>query len=89
MRLPVILLPDGGHHVVDLVHADDLAEAHLLLMAAGQSGELYNVTDGRYYQMAEPHTLDGPCATPLSLATIHSWELAVCVRPWAATVGRL
>jgi len=53
MRLPVIPLPDGGRHVVDLVHADDVAEAHLLVMEAGQPGEAYNVTDGGCYQMRE------------------------------------
>jgi len=53
VRLPVVPLPDGGRHVVDLVHADDLATAHLLLMAAGQSGEAYNVTGGGRLQAGE------------------------------------
>jgi len=53
MRLPVIPLPDGGRHVVDLVHADDVAAAHLLVMEAGQPGEAYNVTDGGCYKMRE------------------------------------
>jgi nucleoside-diphosphate-sugar epimerase len=53
MRLPVIPLPDGGRHVVDLVHADDVAAAHLLVMETGQPGEAYNVTDGGCYQLRE------------------------------------
>lgn len=53
MRLPVIPLPDGGRHVVDLVHADDLAAACLLIMEAGQPGDAYNVTDGGCHQAGE------------------------------------
>jgi dihydroflavonol-4-reductase len=53
VRLPVVPLPDGGRHVIDLVHADDLATAHLLVMAAGQSGEAYNVTGGGRLQAGE------------------------------------
>ena len=53
MRLPVIPLPDGGRHLVDLVHADDLAAACLLTMEAGQPGDAYNVTDGGYHRLGE------------------------------------
>ncbi len=53
LRLPVIPLPDGGRHVVDVVHADDVAAAHLLVMKAGRPGEAYNVTDGGCYQIRE------------------------------------
>lgn len=53
MRLPVIPLPDGGRHVVDVVHADDVAAAHLLVMEVGHPGEAYNVTDGGCYQLGE------------------------------------
>jgi dihydroflavonol-4-reductase len=53
MNLPVLPLPDAGRHLVDLVHADDLAEAHLLVMEAGVSGEAYNVTDGGRYQLRD------------------------------------
>jgi len=53
LRLPVIPLPNGGRHLVDLVHADDLAAACLLIMEAGQPGEAYNVTDGGHHQLGE------------------------------------
>jgi len=53
VRLPVLPLPDGGRHVVDLVHADDVAAAHLLVMEAGQPGEAYNVTDGERYPLGD------------------------------------
>jgi nucleoside-diphosphate-sugar epimerase len=53
VRLPLIPLPDGGRHLVDVVHADDLAAAHLVVMEAGQPGEAYNVTDGGRYQLRE------------------------------------
>ncbi len=53
MSLPVIPLPDGGRHLVDVVHADDLATGHLLVMEAGHPGEAYNVTDGGRYQLRE------------------------------------
>jgi nucleoside-diphosphate-sugar epimerase len=53
MRLPLLPLPDGGRHLVDVVHADDLARAHLLVMETGRSGEAYNVTDGGCYRAGE------------------------------------
>jgi nucleoside-diphosphate-sugar epimerase len=46
MRLPVVPLPNGGRHVVDVVHAADLATAHLVVMASGRPGGAYNVMDG-------------------------------------------
>jgi len=53
VRLPVLPLPDGGRHLVDLVHADDLAEAQLLVMAEGRPGEAYNVTDGATHTLRD------------------------------------
>ncbi len=53
MRLPILPLPDGGRHVVDVVHVDDLATACLLVMEAGRHGEAYNVTDGGCYPLRE------------------------------------
>jgi nucleoside-diphosphate-sugar epimerase len=53
MRLPVIPLPDGARHVVGLVHADDVAAAHLLVMEAGHPGDAYDVRDGSCYQLRE------------------------------------
>lgn len=51
--LPVIPLPSGGAHLVDLVHADDVAAAHLIAMEHGQPGEAYNVTDGMSYRVRD------------------------------------
>jgi dihydroflavonol-4-reductase len=87
-RLPVIPLPDGGRHVVDLVHADDLAAAHLLLMAAGQSGEAYNVTDGGRLQAGELIRLMAAALhrSPW-LPPIPRW-LAACLKPFINMAGR-
>ena len=53
LKLPILPLPDGGRHVADVVHADDLAEAHLLVMEAGEPGHAYNVTDGGCYRAGD------------------------------------
>jgi dihydroflavonol-4-reductase len=53
MRLPLVPLPDHGRHVVDVVHADEVAAAHLLVMKKGVAGELYNLADGRCYEVQE------------------------------------
>lgn len=89
MRLPVLPLPDGGRHVVDLVHADDVAAAHLLVMEAGQSGEAYNVTDGGCYQLRElirwmADALDRSPWCP----SISPW-VAHCALPLIRVAGRL
>jgi nucleoside-diphosphate-sugar epimerase len=42
-----------AHLVVDVVHVDDLAAAHLLVIEAGRPGEAYNVTDGGCYQLRD------------------------------------
>jgi dihydroflavonol-4-reductase len=89
MRLPVIPLPDGGRHLVDLVHADDVAAAHLLVMEAGLPGEAYNVTDGGCYQLRElirwmSDALDRAPWCP----SIAPW-VAHCAVPLIRIVGRL
>ncbi len=88
LKLPVLPLPDGGCHVVDVVHADDLATAHLFVMEAGEPGNAYNVTDGRCYQAGE---LIRWVAEALNrspwLPSIPRW-LANCARPLINTVGR-
>jgi dihydroflavonol-4-reductase len=88
-RLPVVPLPDGGRHLVDLVHADDLAAAHLLLMAAGQSGEAYNVTDGGCHRVGEIIRLMARAQgrSPW-LPPIPRW-LAAGLRPFINVAGRL
>jgi len=89
MRLPVLPLPDGGRHVVDMVHADDLAVAQLLAMEAGQPGGVYNVTDGRCYQAGD---LICWMAEALNRSPWHPpipWWFAVSVRPLINIGGRL
>jgi len=89
VRLPVLPLPDGGRRVVDLVHAADLAEAHLLIMDVGRPGEVYNVTDGRCYHAADLiRWMAGALNCSPWQPTI-PWWLAVSVRPLANIVGRL
>jgi nucleoside-diphosphate-sugar epimerase len=89
VRLPVLPLPDGGRRVVDVVHADDLAVAHLLVMEAGQPGQAYNVTGGGCQHVADlirwiAEALNhSPWRPPIS------WWLAVCLRPLVNIVGRL
>ncbi|HEV2359072.1 MAG TPA: NAD-dependent epimerase/dehydratase family protein [bacterium] len=87
-RLPVIPLPDGGRHVVDLVHADDLAAAHLLVMEAGQSGVAYNVTDGGCHHAGDliRWVAEGLHRSPW-LPSI-PWWFAACIRPLINVVGR-
>jgi len=73
IRLPVVPLPDGGGHLVDLVHADDLAEAQVLVMATGRPGDIYNVTDGATH----------------SLRDLIGWmEEASGRRPWCPSITR-
>lgn len=89
VRLPVVPLPDGGRHVVDVVHADDLAVAHLLVMEAGRPGDAYNVTDGGCYRARElirwvAEALNrSPWVPPIP------WWFAVCIRPVINVLGRL
>jgi nucleoside-diphosphate-sugar epimerase len=87
--LPVLPLPDGGRHLVDLVHADDLAAAHVLVMAAGQSGEAYNVTDGGRHPAGEVIRLMAAAfhRSPW-LPPIPRW-LAACLKPFINMAGRL
>ncbi|MQA35690.1 hypothetical protein [Modestobacter roseus] len=37
---------DGGRHVVDVIHVDDLADAIALTLTRGEPGGTYYVTDG-------------------------------------------
>jgi nucleoside-diphosphate-sugar epimerase len=89
VRLPVLPLPDGGRHVVDVVHADDVAAAHLLVMETGQPGETYNVTDGECHQVGDllrwiAEALDrAPRFLPLSLWAAH------CCAPLVRAAGLL
>lgn len=53
LRFPVLPLPDGGTHLVDLVHADDVAAAHLLALDRGTPGAAYNVTDGSSHRVRD------------------------------------
>ena len=89
MRLPVIPLPDGGRHVVDLVHADDVAAAHLLVMDAGQAGGAYNVTDGGCYRLRELiGWMSGALDRSPWCPSITPWVAHRAV-PWARMAGRL
>ena len=89
LRLPMLPLPDGGRRVVDLVHAADLAAAHLLIMDVGRPGEVYNVTDGRCYHAADLiRWMAGALDCAPWQPTI-AWWLAVSVRPLVSIVGRL
>jgi nucleoside-diphosphate-sugar epimerase len=89
VRLPLVPLPDGGRHVLDVVHADDLAAAHLLVMQAGQPGEAYNVTDGGCYQVREliRWMSEALNRSPWCPAT-PSWA-AHCAVPFLRFAGRL
>jgi nucleoside-diphosphate-sugar epimerase len=89
MRLPVLPLPDGGRHLVDLVHADDVAAAHQLVMEAGHPGEAYNVTDGGCYRARE---LLGWIAEALGRSLWFPsipWRCAIVMRPLINLLGRL
>ncbi|MHB8732677.1 MAG: NAD-dependent epimerase/dehydratase family protein [bacterium] len=89
MRLPVIPLPDGGRHVVDLVHADDVAAAHLLVMEAGQPGGAYNVTDGGCYRLRELiGWMSGALDRSPWCPSISPWVARRAV-PWVRIAGRL
>jgi nucleoside-diphosphate-sugar epimerase len=89
VRLPVVPLPDGGRHVVDVVHADDLAMAHLLVMDAGDPGAAYNVTDGGCHHTGEllrwmAEALNrSPWFPPIP------WWVATRLRPVINCVGRV
>lgn len=89
MRLPVLPLPDGGRHLVDLVHADDLATAHRLVMEAGQSGEAYNVTDGGCISAGEllRRVAEGLGRSPWFPSI--PWRCAIVMRPLINLLGRL
>jgi dihydroflavonol-4-reductase len=88
MRLPLLPLPNGGRHLVEVVHADGLARAHLLVMETGRSGEAYNVTDGECYRAGEilrwiAEALD----RSLWLPSI-PWRCAIAIRPLINLLGR-
>jgi len=88
VRLPVLPLPDGGRHLVDLVHADDLAAAHLLVMAAGHAGEAYNVTDGGLYPAGELiRLMAGALHRSPWLPPVPRW-VATCLKPFVNAAGR-
>lgn len=89
MRLPVIPLPDGGRHVVDLVHADDLAAACLLIMKAGQPGDAYNVTDGGCHQVGEMLRWIAEALNRSPLFPSIPWWVAANIRPLIKAAGRL
>ncbi len=89
MRLPALPLPDGGRHLVDVVHADDLAAAHRLVMEAGQSGEAYNVTDGGCYRAGELlRWIAEVLGRSLWFPSI-PWRCAIVMRPLINLLGRL
>jgi nucleoside-diphosphate-sugar epimerase len=88
-RLPIIPLPDGGRHIVDVVHADDVAAAHLLVMEAGLPGEVYNVTDGGCHRAGDlirwiAETLNRSPRCPSV-----PWWFAALIRPLIVVVGQL
>lgn len=88
MKLPIVPLPDGGRHFVDVIHADDLATAHLLVMEAGEPSSAYNVSDGGCYQAGDiirwiAEALNRSPWYP----SIPRW-LADCMRPLINVVGR-
>lgn len=89
VRLPVVPLPDGGRHVVDVVHADDLAAAHLLVMEVGQPGGVYNVTDGRSYHAGELIRWMAEALDRSPWVPSIPWWFATCIRPLINVVGRL
>ena len=89
MKLPVVPLPDGGRHVVDVVHADDLAAAHLLVMEKGLPGEAYNVTDGGRYQLRDLiHWMTEMLNRSPWRPSIPRW-FAARIRPFVKIAGRL
>lgn len=89
IRLPVVPLPDGGRHLVDLVHADDLADAQVLVMAKGRPGDVYNVTDGA------THSLRDLIGWMVEASGRHPWRpsiprwLAFGAQPVLRAAGRL
>ncbi len=89
VRLPVIPLPDGGRHVVDVVHADDLAVAHIQVMEAGQPGGVYNVTDGGCYHAGELIRWVAEAVGRSPWSPSIPWWFATRVRPLINVVGRL
>jgi nucleoside-diphosphate-sugar epimerase len=88
MRLPVVPLPDGGRHVIDLVHADDVAAAHLLVMRAGQPGEAYNVTDGGGYRTGDLIRWMAEACRRRPWRPSVSSRLAYRLVPWIRLAGR-
>ncbi|MFB6263355.1 MAG: NAD-dependent epimerase/dehydratase family protein [Bradymonadaceae bacterium] len=53
MRRHLFVLPDGGRGRLDPIYVDNLVDALIALLDRGQSGEAYNVTDGRSMQTRE------------------------------------
>jgi nucleoside-diphosphate-sugar epimerase len=89
VRLPVVPFPDGGRHVVDVVHADDLAAAHLQVMEAGQPGGVYNVTDGGCYQAGEVIRWVAEALGRSPWVPSIPWWVAAGIRPFINVVGRV
>lgn len=60
LRLPVVPLIGGGGYLCDIVHAADVAEAHLLAASSPSApGAAYNVTDGQRRTVREVLELVG------------------------------
>lgn len=89
VQLPIIPLPDAGRHIVDVVHADDLAAAHILVMEGGQPGEAYNVTDGRCHRMGDLIRWIAEALNRSPWYPSIPWWLAACFRPVISNIGRL
>ena len=87
-RLPIIPLPDGGRHIVDVVHADDVAAAQLLVMEAGQSGEAYNVTDGGCHRAGDLIRWIAETLNRSPWRPSVPWWFAARIRPLIGVVGR-
>jgi len=87
--LPLLPLPDGGRHVLDLVHAEDVAAAHLIVMERGRPGDAYNVTDGASYPVRQViRWIAGALGRSPHLLPLPRWVASALVRP-ARIAGRL
>lgn len=91
MRQGLMILPDGGRGVLNLVHVDDLARAILDAVARDVTGLPINVCDGArttcadyFGALAEAAGLPRPRAAPLSLLR----PLFASIEAAADAVGR-